>query len=160
MIVPTAAADRVEDMNTPDFRIKPAQLKDKNSIHSLLLGFKLPLDELEETKLWILQSGTDEIAGVAGLEVYGEQGLLRSVAVKGQLQNQGLGRVLVDHVVGEAKKSGVVDLFLLTITAPKFFEKLGFEEEDRKKVIGKIAESVEFKSACPKTAVLMHLKLK
>ncbi|MCW4001294.1 MAG: arsenic resistance N-acetyltransferase ArsN2 [Candidatus Bathyarchaeota archaeon] len=146
-------------MNTPDFRIRPAQLKDKNSIHPLLLGFKLPLDGLEETKLWIFQSNADEIVGVAGLEVYCHQGLLRSVAVKWQLQNQGLGRALVSHIIGEAKKSGVVDLFLLTTTAPKFFEKLGFKEEDREKVTAAIAESVEFKSACPKTAVLMHLKL-
>lgn len=158
--MPTAVADRVEDMDTSDFRIRPAQLKDKNIINSLLLAFKLPLDGLEATKLWVLQSGTDEVVGVAGLEVYDEQGLLRSVAVKGQLQNRGLGGALVNHIVGEAKTSGVIDLYLLTTTAPKFFKELRFKEEDRKKVIGKIAESVEFKSACPKTAVLMHLKLK
>jgi N-acetylglutamate synthase-like GNAT family acetyltransferase len=146
-------------MNVLDFKIRPAQLKHKDIVHSLLLGFKLPLDGLEETKLWILQSGDGEVMGVAGLEVYGKQGLLRSLAVKGQLHNQGLGKALVNHVIGEAKKKGVIDLFLLTTTAPKFFEKLGFKEESREKVTGLIAESVEFKSACPKTAVLMRLKL-
>jgi amino-acid N-acetyltransferase len=146
-------------MTTLDSRIRPAQLKDKDVVHSLLLGFKLPLDGLEETKLWALQSDGGEVVGVAGLEVYGEQGLLRSLAVKGQLQNQGLGRVLVNHIMGEAKKEGVIDLFLLTTTAPKFFEKLGFKVEIREKVTGLVTESVEFKSACPKTAVLMRLKL-
>jgi len=123
------------------------------------LGFKLPLDGLNNTKLWVLQSSQNDVLGVAGLEIYGIQGLLRSVAVNKNFQHKGYGALLVNHIIAEAKKSKVAVLFLLTTTAVVFFKKLGFKEEYREKVVGRIAESVEFKSACPKTAVLMRLNL-
>jgi amino-acid N-acetyltransferase len=119
----------------------------------------LPLDGLEDTELWVLQLSSGEFGGVAGLELYGNQGLLRSLAVTKSMHNQGYGAALVNYVIGEAKKSLVQDLFLLTTTAPEFFKKFGFKEESREKVSGGITNSVEFKSACPKTAVLMYLSL-
>jgi N-acetylglutamate synthase-like GNAT family acetyltransferase len=148
-------------MNKPEpaFKIRPAQSKDQKIVHALLLGYKLPLDGLEDTELWVLQLSSGEFGGVAGLELYGNQGLLRSLAVTKSMHNQGYGAALVNYVIGEAKKSLVQDLFLLTTTAPEFFKKFGFKEESREKVSGGITNSVEFKSACPKTAVLMYLSL-
>ncbi len=148
-------------MNPPqsNLKIRPAILGDQKFIHTLLSSFKLPLDGLEGTKLWVLQSGNGGILGVAGLEVYGGQGLLRSVAVVNSRHSQGYGTEIVNHVIGEAKKMDIKDLFLLTTTAPEFFKKFGFKQESREKVGGGIADSVEFQSACPKTAVLMRLTL-
>jgi amino-acid N-acetyltransferase len=143
----------------PTFRIRPAQLDDQKIIRNLLSAFKLPLDGLEETKLWVLELSNSEVVGVAGLELYGNQGLLRSVAVIKGMYNQGYGTFLSNYVIGEAKKSQIQDLFLLTTTAPAFFKKLGFKEESREKVVGNITNSVEFKSACPKTAILMRLSM-
>jgi amino-acid N-acetyltransferase len=146
-------------MNKPEstFKIRTAQLHDQKIIRTLLSGFKLPLDGLEETKLWVLQSSNGEVVGVAGLEVHDSQGLLRSVAVIKSMHNQGFGTSLVNYVIGEAKKSQVQDLFLLTTTATAFFRKLGFKGESREKVAGSITNSAEFKSACPKTAIFMRL---
>jgi amino-acid N-acetyltransferase len=98
--------------------------------------------------------------GTAGLEIYGHKGLLRSVAVRKNLSNSGYGTYLVNHVIGEARKSGVHELFLLTTTAPVFFRKLGFKEDDHKRVAGSITNSAEFKSACPRTAILMRFSLR
>ena len=122
----------------PTLIIKPAQLEDQKSIRALLSGFKLPLEGLEETKLWVLQSSHGDIIGVAGLEVYSNQGLLRSVAVINSLHNQNYGTTIANYVIGEAKKSQMQDLFLLTTTAPAFFKKLGFKEESLEKVTGGI----------------------
>jgi N-acetylglutamate synthase-like GNAT family acetyltransferase len=141
------------------FKIRPAQLHDQKIIRILLFAFKLPLDGLEEAKLWVLQSSNSEVVGVAGLEVYDNQGLLRSVAVIKSMHNQGYGTSLANYVIGEAKKIHVQNLFLLTTTASAFFKKLGFKEESREKVAGRITNSVEFKSACPKTAILMRLPM-
>ncbi len=140
-------------------RIRPAQAHDQKNIHALLSDFGLPLDGLKETKLWVLQSTNGEVTGVAGLESYGSQGLLRSVAIIKSLHNQGYGTSLAKHVIGEAKKIGVQDIFLLTTSAAAFFEKFGFKKENRESVIGGITGSIEFRSACPKTAALMHLSL-
>lgn len=146
-------------MNPSTLKIRLAEKADKKIINSLLLSFKLPLDGLDETKLWVLHSNQNDVLGVAGLEIYGTQGLLRSVAVKKDLQRHGFGTLLINHVITETKKDKVADLFLLTTTAPAFFKKLGFKEKNRAKVSSGIVESIEFKSACPKTAVLMSLKL-
>lgn len=143
----------------PAYKIRLAQRKDQKTIEALLSGFKLPLDGLEDAKLWVLQSGGGAVSGTAGLEIYGTQGLLRSVAVKESFQNQGYCALLANHVVAQARKRQVKDLYLLTTTASEYFKKLGFEVEDRENVTGGIVDSVEFKSACPKTAVLMHLAL-
>jgi N-acetylglutamate synthase-like GNAT family acetyltransferase len=164
LIKPTAPANKRGDAETmskpePTFKIRPAQLHDQKNLRTLLSGFKLPLDGVEETKLWVLQSSNGEVVGVAGLEVYDNQGLLRSVAVIKSMRNQGYGTSLANYVIGEAKKSRVQDLFLLTTTTPAFFKKLGFKEESREKVAGSITSSVEFKSACPKTAILMRLSM-
>lgn len=96
---------------------------------------------------------------VAGLEVYGKQGLLRSVAVIKSMHNEGHGTALTNYVIDKAKNCQVKDLFLLTTTASPFFKKLGFKEESREKVTGGLTNSVEFRSACPKNAILMHLIL-
>jgi amino-acid N-acetyltransferase len=148
-------------MNKPEptFKIRPVRADDLKTIRSLLLGFKLPLDGLEGTKLWVLELSGGEIVGVAGLELYGNQGLLRSVAVADSMHDHGYGAALANYLIGEAKKSRIQNLFLLTTTAPEFFKKLGFKEENREKVVGGIVDSVEFKSACPKTAILMRLPL-
>lgn len=141
-------------------RVRPVQLGDQECIRILLSGFKLPLEGLENAKMWVLTDINGNIFGTAGLEIYGHKGLLRSVAVRKNLSNSGYGTYLVNHVIGEARKSGVHELFLLTTTAPVFFRKLGFKEDDHKRVAGSITNSAEFKSACPRTAILMRFSLR
>jgi amino-acid N-acetyltransferase len=141
------------------FKIRQARLEDKECISLLLLGFELPLDGLEDSRMWVLQENNGSVQGVAGLEVWEGKGLLRSVAVNKNLQNRGYGSALVKHVINEAKKNGIHELFLLTTTAPDFFRKLGFKEDNCESVTGRITNSMEFKGACPKTAILMHLSL-
>lgn len=141
------------------FKIRQAQLEDRECISLLLSSFKLPLDGLEDSRMWVLQESNGSVQGVAGLELWEGKGLLRSVAINKNLQNRGYGSALVKYVIGEAKKSGIHELLLLTTTAPDFFRKLGFREDDRENVTGSITDSVEFKGVCPKTAVLMRLSL-
>ena len=141
------------------FKIKQALLEDKECISLLLSGFELPLDGLEDSRVWVLQENDGSLQGVAGLEVWEEKGLLRSVAVNKNLQNRGYGSSLVKHVINEAKKNGIHELLLLTTTTPDFFRKLGFKEVNREIVTGRINNSMEFKGACPKTAILMRLSL-
>lgn len=148
-------------MREPDHvEIRLSQPSDREAVCALLVGFGLPLDGLAAAELWVLESSDGAVVGAAGLETYGVQGLLRSVAVAKDLQGRGWGAFLVSFVVGEARKRRVQDLFLLTTTASGFFGKLGFREARRETVTGMVVDSVEFKSACPKTAVLMHLRLK
>ena len=102
----------------------------------------------------------ETLVGCAGLEVYGEWGLLRSVAVKSSLRTVGLGTWLVACVAAAARARGLRELFLLTTTASRFFERRGFTSVLRSAVPPQIANSWEFRVGCPQTALAMHLALK
>lgn len=96
-----------------------------------------------------------ELAAVAGLEVCCDNALLRSVAVRPAWRQHGLGHELVRRVVCEAEGRGLRALYLLTMTAEHYFPRFGFERVGRDAVPADIAETLEFKSACPASAVAM-----
>lgn len=109
---------------------------------------------------FVVARTTDALVGCAGLETYGELGLLRSVAVEPSLRTVGLGTKLVASVADVARARGLRDLFLLTTTASRFFERRGFASVLRSSVPAEIAESWEFRVGCPQTALAMRLHLK
>ena len=96
-----------------------------------------------------------ELAAVGGLEVRGDTALLRSVAVDPAWRQHGLGHALVRRVVCEAESRGLDAVYLLTMTAEHYFPRFGFERIDRDTVPAEIAATLEFRSACPASAVAM-----
>jgi amino-acid N-acetyltransferase len=71
-----------------------------------------------------------------------------------------VGTSLVRRVIFEARKKRVREVYLITETAPLFFERLGFSALDRSRVKGGVLNSVEFQEACPKTAPVLWLNLR
>ena len=55
----------------------------------------------------------------------------------------------------DAEGRGLRALYLLTMTAEHYFPRFGFERIERSSIPRDIADTVEFKSACPATAVAM-----
>lgn len=100
-----------------------------------------------------------EIVGVAGVEPYGDVALLRSVAVAPGLHRQGIGDALVGLVIAEAKRRGIVRLFLLTTTAAGWFPRFGFAPLPRAQAPAALQASAEFRGACPASATLMAATL-
>lgn len=96
-----------------------------------------------------------ELAAVAGLEVCCNTALLRSVAVRPDWRAHGLGQALVKRVVCRAEERGLHALYLLTMTAEHYFPRFGFAPVERGTVPPEIAATLEFKSACPASAVAM-----
>ncbi|MGH7647605.1 MAG: arsenic resistance N-acetyltransferase ArsN2 [Gemmatimonadaceae bacterium] len=96
------------------------------------------------------------VVAVAGLEVCCNDALLRSVAVQSEWRDHGVGRDLVRRVVCHAEERGIRAVYLLTMTAEHYFPRFGFEPVERFAVPREIAETLEFKSACPATAVAMR----
>ena len=99
--------------------------------------------------------GSHELVGAAGLEVCCDNALLRSVAVRPEWKRHGVGRDLVRRVVCHAYPRGVRAVYLLTMTAEHYFPRFGFERTARGDVPREIAETLEFRSACPATATVM-----
>jgi amino-acid N-acetyltransferase len=95
------------------------------------------------------------LVGVAGLEIYGQKALLRSVAVEVNSRRMGQGRALVDAVLTNAKQNGVDTIYLLTETASDYFKHLGFDFVDRKEIDEAVMASLEF-AECRSTALAMR----
>lgn len=108
---------------------------------------------------WVARSA-HALVGCAGLEMYGPFGLIRSVAVDVSARGSGLGTKLVERVAATAGTRGLSHLFLLTTTAPEFFQQRGFHTVERSAVPAEVAESWEFRVGCPQTAVAMRFELK
>lgn len=102
----------------------------------------------------------DTIAGCAGIERYGDAGLLRSVAVSEELGGKGLGAELVRGCVARARQLGLRGLYLLTTTAAGYFPRFGFETISREALPAALAASEELRGACPASAVAMRLTLR
>lgn len=141
--------------------IDAATQRDLSEIRALLERLHLPLADVDQhlTTMLVAREG-DEIVGTAGLELYADGALLRSVAVEPRRQGTQLGHQLTDAALKLATNCGANTVFLLTTTAERFFPRFGFEQIGREEVPPSVRESVEFQSACPASAIVMRKPLR
>jgi amino-acid N-acetyltransferase len=136
--------------------IRPAEPTDLAAIERLLTVSGLPLDGVRDAlDGFVVAQSSDDLVGVAGLEVCCDNALLRSVAVLPDWRSHGLGRALVMRVISDAEARGIRALYLLTTTAEHYFPTFGFERIARDDVPEDIQETAEFQSACPASATVM-----
>lgn len=93
--------------------------------------------------------------GIVGIELLGEAGLLRSLAVRGDARGSGLGSGLVRGVEDYARSRGVRAIYLLTTTAEKFFEARGYGIVARDAAPAAIRSTREFAGICPASSAFM-----
>ena len=153
------ALSSAETFTTTDCRcvtLRRAVQGDYHAVATLLRDLELPPDGISEwlEHFWIGEHQS-HVVGVAGMERYGDSGLLRSVAVAQDWRSTGLGRALVERVVEEGRVAGVKDVYFLTTTAEHYFPRLGFVCIDRGNVPAALHASAEFTGACPASAVVM-----
>ncbi|MFZ1977125.1 MAG: GNAT family N-acetyltransferase [Bacteroidota bacterium] len=135
--------------------------KDTEALRSLLESHKLPTETvgMAATDFYIA-SDNNVLAGVAGFEYYGEDALLRSVAVPASLQNKQIGSQLVDWMLLLAKQKNMRRIVLLTETASKFFAGKGFVIIDRSSLRNEaMKKSSQFCGGCCSSALCMKLDL-
>ena len=104
-------------------------------------------------------STATDTRGIVGLEFFGNVALLRSLAVTREARGLGGGKALVQEAESYARHKGVRKLFLLTITAQRFFEALGYTIIERTAAPEPIKGTPEFSTLCPASAVLMVKEL-
>ncbi|HET6762317.1 MAG TPA: arsenic resistance N-acetyltransferase ArsN2 [Longimicrobiaceae bacterium] len=142
--------------------IRFAASDDLGAVLALLRACGLPTDGVEEvfpTGFIVSRDATGELEAVAGVEVHGAVGLLRSVAVRADRRGTGLGRIISVQAIEWARDADLSDLYLLTTTAESFFPRLGFERVERTAVPAVLNASAELQGACPASAIVMHLRL-
>jgi len=137
---------------------KPATTEDRQSIVRLLESCELPSNDVD-THLhhFIVAKDKASVVGCIGMELEGP--LLRSLAVDPSHRNRGIARHLCEQLFDHAKEQGVEEIFLLTTTAAKFFERIGFERKHRDLAPEEIRRNRQFTELCPSSAALMWKKL-
>lgn len=138
---------------------RAATADDLPAVLGLLEAAHLPLAGVSEhIRNFVLALEDGQLVGCAGLEVYGEAGLLRSVAVAQNYRSRGIGAKLTAEVLAWAEGRGASSVSLLTSDAQDYFPRLGFVRVERSELPPGLAQSEELKGACPDTAVAMTLK--
>lgn len=106
-----------------------------------------------------LNSTVAGVAGVVGLELKNNTALLRSLAVIEPQRSKGLATQLVREIEKYARSQQIDTLYLLTLTAERFFAKQGYRKTDRQSAPPEIQDTAEFNKLCPQTAVCMKKQL-
>ncbi|MGE3888466.1 MAG: arsenic resistance N-acetyltransferase ArsN2 [Vicinamibacterales bacterium] len=141
-------------------RIERATDADAPSIIALLSASGLPIDGLvDHLDTAIVARRGQEVVGCAALEVYSDGALLRSVAVSPGARGTGLGQALTGAALRLAEELGVPAVYLLTTTAERFFPRFGFSVVHRSDVPAGVQQSVEFRTACCASAIVMRKAL-
>jgi amino-acid N-acetyltransferase len=137
--------------------LRAATDADLPAIARLLAEANLPIDGVAVAlPTFVVAEHGREVVGAAGLELCGNDALLRSVVVAPAWQSRGLGRALVSRAIAEAEARRLHALYLLTTTAEQYFPAFGFERTTRDAVPADVRATAEFQTACPASATVMR----
>ena len=137
-------------------QIERASDADRPSILQLLRDAGLPIDGLVEdlNAAFVARDGA-AIVGCSALETYADGALLRSVVVVPAARGRGVGQRLTEAAVSLAQSLGMPAVYLLTTSAESYFPKFGFVPTARDQVPASVQQSIEFRFACPASALVM-----
>jgi len=148
-------------MNTTDqTKITKARNEQKQAIITLLQSEKLPIEDLPRSlDNFFVAVHNGKVIGAIGLEKYDHCGLLRSMVVNKEYRNKSTASQLVRELEGYAAELGIDCMYLLTETAPGYFERKGYQRIPREEVPQSLQMSSEFSHVCPVSAIVMKKPL-
>ncbi len=139
-----------------DPRLRPATERDYDRVTSLLGAAGLPLAGVpRDLAGFEVAERAGRLVGAVALERYGEDGLLRSAVVDPAERGGGIGAALIERILDVAREHRLRAVYLLTTTAEQWFPRFGFGRVERADVPGAVQASLEFREACPASAVVM-----
>ena len=142
-------------------QIQPAAPRHFEAVRQLLAASDLPDEDLTPSHLehfFVAQDG-NTLVGVVGAELYGDAGLLRSLAVAPTHRRDGVGTRLTDAIEQYARRMGASALYLLTTTAAEYFERRGYQRVERDAVPRPIQATDEAARLCPSSAICMRKRI-
>jgi amino-acid N-acetyltransferase len=141
---------------------RSARDEDRFSLDTILKNSKLAsLDESSQfgDHYVVAFDENGELLGVAGVEQYGDVGLLRPVAGVEERRSQGIGKELASNRIEWASRAGVREVYLLTNDAVDYWQNHGFQRIDRSEAPTSMKATTEWMGACPSSAVAMLRRL-
>lgn len=147
-------------MTNNSITLRDATEEDIDRIERLLEANGLPYQDVRaKIDCFFVATSNTGYIGIAGVETYGTNGLLRSVVVTEPNRGQGYGTALCDELEEQARTAKVDTLYLLTTTAAAFFRQRGYETTSRENAPPTLQETAEFADFCPTTAICMRKRL-
>ena len=95
------------------------------------------------------------LVATAGIELFGQTALLRSVATLPAQRGKGLAALLITHAEHKAKQGGAASMALLTTASSSIFARHGYLPIERRDAPEAIKATQQFESLCPASATLM-----
>ncbi|MFH0914534.1 MAG: N-acetyltransferase [Chloroflexota bacterium] len=127
-------------------RVVKARIRDVEQMHQLINSFAdkgemlaRSLAELyENIRDFLVVREGEKVVACAALHVsWSDMAEIKSLAVAGEKQGEGVGRELVEACLEEARELGLPTIFCLTYK-PGFFEKQGFAQVDKMQLPRKV----------------------
>jgi len=112
-------------------------------------------DVAQPDKLFWRFTEDDVPVGFGGLEVHGEDALIRSIVTLPLLRERGVGRAIVATLEREAALHRCRTAYLLTTSAAPFFAQLGYAPCERERVPAVIRATDEFSKLCGDSATVL-----
>lgn len=149
--------------------IRPARLADVPAMLPLLDAYARQAEILPRTEAdvyqsvrdWIVAARDDTIVGMGALVIlWADLAEIRSLVIDPAYQGHGIGRLIVNRLLAEAKRLELPRAFALT-RRPGFFLKLGFQLTQIEKLPRKVKKDCVFCPkfhACDEVAVIMPLE--
>lgn len=149
---PRAAASAVD--------VEEAGFADHDAIAALLTAAGLPVPGAQDAPVpMLVVRALGGVAGCAGWERHGAGALLRSLAVRPDHRQAGVGSALVAAVCARLAARGLREVFLLTNDAESFFARQGFEAVERATAAAALNGARALSLACCAQAVAMRRTL-
>lgn len=120
----------------------------------------LPADDIETSGplFWRFEND-DTPVGFGGLEVFGDQALLRSVVTLPPVRGRGIGSAIVASLETEAFARSCRDIWATTDTAANFFTRLGYRACERTEAPKAIRATAQFARADAGSAICLTKRL-
>ena len=132
----------------------------KQQIEGLLTAEKLPSADLPlDLRNFRVAIENDKVIGIAGIEIYGNYGLVRSLVTEPAYRGRGIAGKLLTEIEHTATVKNLKAVYLLTETAPEYFRARGYIQIMRAEVPAEVQQSSEFSFVCPQSAVVMSKML-
>jgi amino-acid N-acetyltransferase len=128
----------------------------RDSLIAMLTAEKLPTADLPFVlDNFFISKHNDKITGAAGLEIYADYSLLRSLVVSKDFRSRGIATGLMLYIEQIAALKKLKAIYLLTETASAYFEQRGYQKIERTAVPLPVQQSSEFSQVCPQSAIVM-----
>src|SRR5919202_7000767 len=100
----------------------PLKVGERGALAKALAKARLPTDDLDSAGplFWRFETADSIPVGFGGLEIYGEDALMRSIVILPPLRSRGLGTAVVSQLETEAAMLKCRAVWLLTDGASKF----------------------------------------